>query len=63
MQTYLPFTVRCYSSRYLPIAANEPEVSSIDLLLRLGIRWNNNGFLRAHKVCLFFIFAKVLEVM
>ncbi len=55
MQRALAFTARCYSSRYFPIAANEPKVSPIGLLLRLGIRWidsftdynninNNNTF-------------------
>ncbi|XP_052441042.1 nuclear GTPase SLIP-GC isoform X2 [Carassius gibelio] len=29
MQTVLPFTARCYPSRYFPIAVNEPEVSPI----------------------------------
>ncbi len=29
MQTVLPFTAPCYSSRYFPTAANEPEVSHI----------------------------------
>lgn len=29
MQKVLPFTARCSSSRYFPIAANEPEVSHI----------------------------------
>ncbi len=28
------FTARCYSSRYLPTSANEPEVSPIGLLPR-----------------------------
>ncbi len=32
VQTVLPFTARCYSSRYFPIAVNEPEVLPIDLL-------------------------------
>ncbi len=31
VQTVLQFTARRYSSRYLPIAANEPEVSPIGL--------------------------------
>ncbi len=31
MQTDLSFKARCYSSRYLPITANEPEVSPIGL--------------------------------
>ncbi len=29
MQTVLPFTALCYSSRYFPTAANEPEISHI----------------------------------
>ncbi len=37
MQTVLPFTARCYSFRYFPIAANEPEVSPIGLL-----PWNDS---------------------
>ncbi len=39
MQTDLPFIARCYSSRYFSIADYEPEVSPIDLLPHLGIRW------------------------
>ncbi len=39
MQTVLPFTAHCYSSRYFPIADNEPEVLPICLLPHLGIRW------------------------
>ncbi len=37
MQTVLPFTVRCKSSRYFRITANESEVSS--LLPRWRKRW------------------------
>ncbi len=39
VQTVLPFSARCYSPRYLPIAANEPEVSPIGLLPRWRKRW------------------------
>ncbi len=34
MQTVLPFTARCYSSRYSPTVANELQVSPIGLLQR-----------------------------
>ncbi len=44
MQTVLPFTARCYSPRYLPIAANEPEVSPIGLLPRLRKWWIYNTY-------------------
>ncbi len=43
MQTVLSFTVRCYSSRYFPTAANEPEVSQktlknkVDILIRITL--------------------------
>ncbi len=39
VQTVLPFTSRCYSSRYFPIAANEPEVLPIGLPPRWRKRW------------------------
>ncbi len=48
MQTVLPFTARCYSSCYLPIAANEPEVSPIGLLSRWRKRWKKH--IRTHTV-------------
>ncbi len=39
VQTVLPFTARCYSPCYLPIAANESEVSPIGLLPCWRKRW------------------------
>ncbi len=39
MQTVLPFTAHCYSSRYLSITDNELEVSPIGLLPHGRKRW------------------------